>query len=175
MSNLMTDLGTKVGSEFKAHRIRIEALENGSTQTGDTVTLTGDVTGTATVAADGSITVTTTVVDNSHNHTISNVDGLQEVLDNKADLESPAFTGTPTAPTASEQTNTTQVATTEFVQSKKGHGTGANGDEVFFLNETTVNNSYTIPAGYNAGSFGPITMADNVEVIVSDSSSWTIV
>lgn len=34
----------------------------------------------------------------------------------KADLASPAFTGTPTAPTASFSTNTTQLATTAFVQ-----------------------------------------------------------
>lgn len=34
----------------------------------------------------------------------------------KADLSSPALTGTPTAPTASSSTNTTQVATTAFVQ-----------------------------------------------------------
>jgi hypothetical protein len=61
MSNLMTDLGTKVGSEFKAHRIRIEALETETTQSGDTVTLTGDVTGTTTVSSDGSISITTTI------------------------------------------------------------------------------------------------------------------
>lgn len=35
----------------------------------------------------------------------------------KADLASPALTGTPTAPTASFSTNTTQLATTAFVQS----------------------------------------------------------
>jgi hypothetical protein len=35
----------------------------------------------------------------------------------KADLASPAFTGTPTAPTATAGTNTTQIATTAFVQS----------------------------------------------------------
>lgn len=34
----------------------------------------------------------------------------------KADLASPAFTGTPTAPTASFGTNSTQAATTAFVQ-----------------------------------------------------------
>ena len=34
----------------------------------------------------------------------------------KAPLSSPALTGTPTAPTASVGTNTTQIATTEFVQ-----------------------------------------------------------
>lgn len=35
----------------------------------------------------------------------------------KAALASPAFTGTPTAPTATSGTNTTQLATTAFVQS----------------------------------------------------------
>ena len=35
----------------------------------------------------------------------------------KAPLSSPALTGTPTAPTAAEGTNTTQLATTAFVQS----------------------------------------------------------
>jgi len=34
---------------------------------------------------------------------------------NKADLASPAFTGTPTAPTASPNTNNTQLATTAYV------------------------------------------------------------
>ena len=38
--------------------------------------------------------------------------GLQQ----KAPLESPALTGTPTAPTATKGTNTTQIATTAFVQ-----------------------------------------------------------
>lgn len=38
-------------------------------------------------------------------------------LVSKASLESPALTGTPTAPTATPGTSTTQVATTEFVQS----------------------------------------------------------
>ncbi len=43
---------------------------------------------------------------------------IQDSLDLKAPLASPALTGTPTAPTASSTTNTTQIATTEFVQTK---------------------------------------------------------
>jgi hypothetical protein len=38
----------------------------------------------------------------------------------KADLASPTFTGTPAAPTASSGTNTTQLATTAFVQAALG-------------------------------------------------------
>ena len=55
------------------------------------------------------------VDDDSHNHLISNIDGLQSALDLKAPLASPALTGTPTAPTAASGTNTTQIATTAFV------------------------------------------------------------
>ena len=40
----------------------------------------------------------------------------RSALEQKAPLESPALTGTPTAPTASNGTNTTQIATTAFVQ-----------------------------------------------------------
>ena len=42
----------------------------------------------------------------------------QTALDLKANLASPALTGTPTAPTASASTNTTQVATTAFVRAE---------------------------------------------------------
>ena len=42
---------------------------------------------------------------------------IQTQLNNKAPLASPALTGTPTAPTATAGTNTTQIATTAFVNS----------------------------------------------------------
>lgn len=50
-------------------------------------------------------------------------------ISGKADINSPALTGTPTAPTAAAGTNTTQIATTAFVQSaipslSKGSATG---------------------------------------------------
>ena len=41
---------------------------------------------------------------------------IASAISSKADLNSPALTGTPTAPTAGSGTNTTQVATTAFVQ-----------------------------------------------------------
>ena len=40
---------------------------------------------------------------------------VASAISSKADLNSPAFTGTPTVPTATAGTNTTQVATTAFV------------------------------------------------------------
>ena len=47
--------------------------------------------------------------------------GLQALLDGKAPLASPNLSGTPTAPTAAAGTNTTQIATTAFVQNAVGN------------------------------------------------------
>lgn len=52
--------------------------------------------------------------------TLSDQTDLQNALDAKAALSSPALTGTPTAPTASNGTNTTQIATTAFVLANAG-------------------------------------------------------
>ena len=46
----------------------------------------------------------------------SKIDGLSTSFSAKADLVSPTFTGTPSAPTAAPGTDTTQVATTAFVK-----------------------------------------------------------
>lgn len=49
-----------------------------------TIALTGDVTGSASTNGSSGWSISTTVADDSHNHIISNVDGLQTALDNKA-------------------------------------------------------------------------------------------
>ncbi|MFY1027106.1 hypothetical protein ACE4RU_05075 [Actinobacillus seminis] len=54
--------------------------------------------------------------DTQHRHAMSDVSGLSDALGAKAPLASPALTGTPTAPTASQATNNTQIATTAFVK-----------------------------------------------------------
>ena len=59
-----------------------------------TVTLTGDVSGTANFSSN-TVSVTTVVADDSHNHVISNVDGLQTAIDTKATWT--GLTGTNTA------------------------------------------------------------------------------
>lgn len=58
------------------------------------ITLSGDVSGS------GTTSIEVTVADDSHNHIISNVDGLQDALNLKAPLASPTFTGTITLDTA---------------------------------------------------------------------------
>jgi hypothetical protein len=62
-----------------------------TTATADpTLTLSGDASGSATFTNLGNATLTVTVADDSHNHVISNVDGLQTALDAK--LASSSYT-----------------------------------------------------------------------------------
>lgn len=52
---------------------------------------------------------------------------IASAISSKADTASPTFTGTPAAPTASEGTNTTQLATTAFVKTAVDTATGSLG------------------------------------------------
>lgn len=105
-----------------------------------TVTLQGNVTGTAnatmTDMGNATVTVTTTVANDSHTHTFSNLTSkpttvsgygitdaytkteTDSALSLKAPLASPALTGTPTTPTAVVGTNTTQIASTAYVKAE---------------------------------------------------------
>ena len=55
---------------------------------------------------------------------------IQTQIDTKAPLASPALTGTPTAPTAAANTNTTQVATTAFVTTAVSGATISSLDDI---------------------------------------------
>ena len=43
------------------------------------------------------------------------------------------------------------------------------------VNSNTINRSYTVPDNYNAGSFGPITVANSAIVTVPSGSIWTVI
>ena len=63
----------------------------------------------------GTLKADTLIYDNSGDQSIT-----VQALASKADSASPTFTGTPAAPTAAANTNTTQIATTAYVQSELG-------------------------------------------------------
>ena len=98
-----------------------------------TITLSGDATGSGTTA------ITVTVIDDSHSHTGATISDLDAAdittgtlpvarggtgvttstgTGNVVLSASPTLTGTPVAPTAAVGTNTTQVATTAFVNAE---------------------------------------------------------
>jgi len=65
----------------------------------------------------------------------------------------------------------------DFIKVAGGGGgaTGGGGDQVFFENDLTVTQNYTIGATKNAGTFGPVAIDSGVTVTVPDTSVWTIV
>jgi hypothetical protein len=105
---------------------------NGGTIDGVTIggTSAGAITGTTITGTSfviGSATITETELEILDGATLSTtelnyVDGvtssIQTQIDTKAPLASPSLTGIPTAPTAAANTNTTQVATTAYVQTE---------------------------------------------------------
>ena len=72
---------------FSAGTITADLSGNASTATAlatsRTISLTGDVTGSASFNGTANASITATVADDSHNHVISNIDGLQTALDGK--------------------------------------------------------------------------------------------
>lgn len=53
--------------------------------------------------------------------------------------------------------------------------TGGGTDKIFWCNDQTVTTNYSVPAGQNAGSFGPITVNNGITVTVPSGSTWTVV
>lgn len=52
---------------------------------------------------------------------------------------------------------------------------GGGTDKIFLENDTTINTSYTITAGKNAMTAGPITIANSATITIPNGSSWSIV
>lgn len=55
-----------------------------------------------------------------------------------------------------------------------GGGVAPNKDDIFYENSQTVNNSYSITAGKNAMTTGPVVIGDLVSVTIPDGSRWVI-
>lgn len=56
-----------------------------------------------------------------------------------------------------------------------GGATGGGSDTVFFENSLIVTQNYTIPSDKNAGTFGPVSVADSITVTVPSTSVWSII
>ena len=93
----------------------------------------------------------------------SKISGLSTSLGLKADLASPALTGTPTAPTAAASTNTTQIATTAFVRAEVAALVGSAGSTLDTLgeiatalgNDASLSTTLTTSIGLKAPTASP--------------------
>jgi hypothetical protein len=81
------------------------AATAGRWTTARTITLGGDLSGSASIRGDANVTITAAVANNSHTHTIANVTGLQTALDGKVD-DSQVLTNVPSGAVFTD-TNTT--------------------------------------------------------------------
>lgn len=118
------------------------AADTTSTQIATTAFVTGQASS-ASPAMNGAAAVGTSVK-------YARADHVHPSDTSKANLNSPALTGTPTAPTASAGTNSTQIATTAYVKSQ-GYATAA---------------SPTFTTNINLSAQAPVRLFD------SDSSNW---
>jgi len=105
--------------------------------TARTITLGGDLSGSVSIRGDANVTLTAAVADDSHNHTISNVDGLQTALDGKVD-DSQVLTNVPAGAVFTDTNTTysvgngglTEINFTSALNSKlAGIESGAKGDQ----------------------------------------------
>lgn len=78
------DIGLgNVDNTADANKSVKHATTAGSLATARTITLSGDVSGSVSFNGSKDVSIEVTVADDSHNHTIANVDGLQTALDGK--------------------------------------------------------------------------------------------
>lgn len=56
-----------------------------------------------------------------------------------------------------------------------GGATGGGNDNAFYENTQTITTNYTLTAGMNAMTAGPITIADGITVTIPTGATWTIV
>ena len=152
-----------------------------------TLTLSGDVSGSATFTDLGNATLSVTVADDSHNHVISNVDGLQSALDGKAPLTGAGTSGTwPISITGNAATVTNGVYTTgnQTVFGVKSFRTDGAGElnQLRIVNNTTaavVQSAITLGYGSNFYGFRVVnvnnpssTAAGDFKIQRGQVSSW---
>jgi hypothetical protein len=102
---------------------------------------------------------------------------VQTQLDGKAAIDSQTLTGTPKAPTASADTNTTQLATTAFVvgqassSTPANNGTAAVGTSLKYARADHVHASDTTKASLSGASFTGSVGVASAGLVFSDSTT----
>ena len=56
-----------------------------------------------------------------------------------------------------------------------GGATGGGSNKVFFENDLTISEDYTLTTSTNAGTFGPVSIDSGVTVTVPSGQVWTVV
>lgn len=135
------------------------AADTSTTQIATTAFVTGQA-GSSTPVMDGTAAVGTSLK-------FARADHVHPADTSKANLASPALTGTPTAPTAAVDTNTTQIATTAYVV---GQGYAKSAAPTF---TTSVTLTAQAPLRF-ADSDGTHWVAFRAPATVTNNVTWTL-
>lgn len=119
---------------------------------------------------------------------------IASAVSSKADLNSPVFTGTPTAPTAAAGTNTTQLATTAFVKTatdnlnlgtmstQNANNVSITGGTITGITDLAVADGGTgassfqanaVLLGNGSSSFQVVAPGANDNALISNGTTWT--
>jgi len=140
--------------------------------TARSIGLGGDVSGSASFDGSANITITATVADDSHNHVISNVDGLQTALDAKVSKSGDSMTGDLSFGDNDKAIFGLRAANYLYLQSDEGEQmvrcTKNDGVELFYNNDLKLDTTSTgIDVTGNITVSGTV---DGVDIAALDSS-----
>ena len=147
-----------------------------TTATSDpTLTINGDASGSATFTNLGNATLTLTISDDSHNHTIANIDGLQTALDGKqASGTYNTIIGTDSDINTSGSTIIDNIFVTDGVITSMGTRTLTLADLGYTgaTNAQANQNAFSALTFSNSGSLGPQYTADSAsDTFIFDSGN----
>ena len=144
-----------------------------------TITLTGEVQGSVSFDGSDNVSMTVAVVDDLHNHVISNVDGLQTALDSKLPLTGGVMTGQLVIQNSAphiQLADTSGSGDDFYMQAQSGLWrllNDAGGLTGFTVNQSgglecgTISSSSTITAAGNITAFSDARLKENVTTIDS--------
>lgn len=152
-------------SNLSSGTVAAERLSTATTQAVDDnstkIATTAYVTGQLSAAGDGTPAMDGTAARGASSHA-ARADHVHPTDTSRAPLASPTFTGTPAAPTATNGTNTTQLATTAFVQAAVAASTTG----VSSFNGQTGAITLLLPPQ------GRLTLTSGVAITTADVTGW---
>jgi len=173
-STLTTDSTSgSTGSIFTAGGVGIaKALFVGTTLNYGGVTLSASVTGTGKMVLDNTPTLVTPIlgVASATSFTLTGTGASKLNIGTTAER--------PTGAAGLIRYNSSTSSFEGYTSAWGSIGGGAKGggsDQVFYENGQTVTTDYTITAGQNAGTFGPVTINSGITVTVPSGSNWSVV
>ena len=119
-------------------------------QTARSITLGGDASGSVVIDGTANVTLTVAVADDSHNHIISNVDGLQTALDGKLSFANLSVSTSTTTATINNSGGTNATLVSANV-SAAGLMTSADKVKLDLLDGKTIYVANTAPLSPNVG------------------------